>query len=74
MPEFDFLEEKNIIKAFEKHKPYLLDVEKLIKELGYGRLSVEFTIKDASVISMSISGVQLIRYDKGERARNLDKD
>jgi len=67
MNEFNFFEHKDLIKAFQEHKPYLVDLETLIKEIKYGKIHLVFTVTNSRVISMEVGSQQLIRYDKGER-------
>ena len=80
MDDFNFFAQKELIEAFKKYKPYLVDLEVLIKEIKYGKLNLIFTVVNEEVISTEIvSGHQLIRYDKGEKLedksyKNYDKD
>jgi len=75
MNDFNFSSHKNLIKAFQENKPYLLDLETLIKEIKFGKLYLTFTIANEKVVSMEIGSQQLVRYDKGERLKSekLDK-
>lgn len=67
MEEFNFFEHKELVVAFQKAKPYVVDLEKLVKAVGFGKLDIIFTIQDGTVISIDIIGRQKIRYDKGSR-------
>jgi len=67
MDEFNFFEHKELVEAFQKNKPYLVDLETLIKEIKYGKIHLVFTVTNSRVISMEVGSQQLIRYDKGER-------
>lgn len=67
METFNFFEKTELITAFKKHKPYLVDLEKLINEIKSGKLNLSFTVTDGNVLSMEVVGRQLVRYDKGER-------
>ena len=65
MENFEFFEQK-VITSFREHKPHLLDIETLIKEMKFGKLNIVLTIADRKVLNMEILGRQLVRYDKGE--------
>jgi len=67
MDEFNFFEHKELVEAFQKNKPYLVDLETLIREIKYGKIHLVFTVTNSRVISMEVGSQQLIRYDKGER-------
>jgi hypothetical protein len=81
MDDFNFFAHKELIDAFKKNKPYLLDLEVLIKEINYGKLNLTFTVMNGKVTSVEVGSHQLVRYDKGERIeeeeekkdKNLDK-
>jgi len=69
MDEFNFFEHKDLVEAFQKHKPYLVDLETLIKEIKYGKIHLVFTVTNSQVISMEVGSQQLIRYDKKEQLK-----
>lgn len=62
----DWFDDKKFIQAFAQTYPHLLDVQQLIKELGFGRLNIIFTVNNGEVLHMEIIGQELIRYDLNE--------
>lgn len=57
---------EEIIVAFQKHKPHLLDIDTLVREVKYGKLNLELTIVNSFVTNLEVISKQSIRYDKGE--------
>lgn len=62
-----FFEQTKVVAAFKKEWPYILDIQRLVKEIGYGKLVLALTIQDGRVLSLEVNSKQLVRYDRNER-------
>lgn len=59
-------EDKKIIEAMEKNRPYLIDIEKLVQKLKFGQINMSFTVHDSKVTGLTIQSFQKIRYEPGQ--------
>jgi len=59
-------EEKKILEAFEKNRPYLIDIEKLVKEIKYGLINFSVTVHDSKVTGFTTQTFQKVRYEVGQ--------
>ena len=65
--EFNFLKDKRLIEAFRREKPYIVHLEKIVKKMGYGRLTVVFRVHNEQVTDLTVFSGQKIRYDLSKK-------
>ena len=58
--------EKEILQAFDKNRPYLIDIEKLVNRIKYGMLNISLTIHDSKVTGFAFQSTQKVRYEVGQ--------
>lgn len=70
------LGEKQILEAFEKNRPYLIDIEKLVQKLKFGLINISVTVHDSKVTGLTVQSFQKIRYeaDKGGAMTRIGDD
>jgi len=57
------LTEQKILEAFDKNRPYLIDIEKLVKKLKYGLLNFSIQVHDSKVTGFTVQSFQKVRYE-----------
>jgi len=66
MSEFNFFEDKELVKAFQKFKPYLVDIEELVKRVGYGKIVFAVRVHNGVVTDFVVQSSTRKRYDLGK--------
>jgi hypothetical protein len=57
--------EQKILEAFDKNRPYLIDIEKLVKKTKYGLLNFSLQVHDSKVTGWTVQVYQKVRYEVG---------
>lgn len=65
------LGEKEILAAFEKNRPYLIDIEKLVQKLKFGLINFSVTVHDSKVTGFTVQSFQKVRYEVGKGGEML---
>lgn len=65
--EYNFLKDKKLIEAFQREKPYIIHLEKIVKKMGYGRLTVVLRVHNEQVTDLTVFSGQKIRYDLNKK-------
>ena len=58
------MRDEKLINAFQKEKPHLVYLEKLIKKLKYGRLTVVMRLHNGEVTDLTTLSAKRLRFDK----------
>ncbi len=66
MQNFNFFEEKALIEALQKNRPYLIDIEKLVQKIRFGLINISLRVHDSKVTDVTVQGFQKIRYNFGK--------
>lgn len=61
--EFNFFQNKDIIKAFQEFKPYILDIERLIQQVKYGKIVFAVRVHNGCVTDFVVQSSTRKRYD-----------
>ena len=60
------IDEKQIIEAFKKNRPYLIDIERLVKEVKFGTINLSIRVHESRVTDIVTQIFQKVRYELGK--------